>query len=160
MSKLIGSMRHRFLVLALFLSGLAISQAWDAPPANACGYVAVAQISPETPTYQSSSNTVTSPGTVNQSPDWHCLVHQVYVRQQSKHCGFWGCNWHTGAASFGNGRTTSWSATPARTCRDGTHRYRTRAGLSWWVWSGPGLQYTLHSEHGDSAIQPEFTCPG
>lgn len=127
--------------------------------AVACSPAATYVIKANTPTLESSS--VESTGSVTQTPNWYCLVDQVWLRGQTKVCGFWGCNWHTKANAAHNGRTSSWSNSVTQSCRGGTHRYRTQTGMSFRTISGHiGVipTYAYHLKTVESAVQPELTC--
>lgn len=127
--------------------------------AVACSPAATYVIKANTPRLEGSS--VKSTGSVTQTPNWYCLVDQVWLRGQTKVCGFWGCNWHTKASAAHNGRTSSWSNSVTQSCRGGTHRYRTQTGMSFRTISGhAGIlpTYAYHLKIVESAVQPEFTC--
>ncbi len=127
--------------------------------AAACSLAATFYVKSRTPVLEGSS--VKTPGSVTQVPNWYCLVEQIWVTGQTKVCGFWGCDWHTKATNSHSGRTASWSATATQNCRSGTHRYRTRSGISYRHVSGlVGIIPTNTIEHKwvESTVQPEFTC--
>lgn len=90
---------------------------------------------------------------LQQSPNYYCGS-SLRIIAQRKVCGFWGCNYHTGAgnkADSGNvgatGSTTKLWAEQG--CYSGTHRYRNRADAFfphpsvWWVHTySAGIEYT------------------
>ena len=96
---------------------------------------------------------VTSQGSVTQSPDWYCLVESVWLRGQTKVCGFWGCNWHTKAGSGSDGQESYWSDSVSQDCRSGPHRYRTETGIGYRVLSGL-IATRLHTETGTVGLRP------
>ncbi len=125
----------------------------------ACSPAASYAIKADTPSLKSSS--VKSTGSVTQTPNSYCLVDQLWLRGQTKVCGFWGCNWHTKASTSSNGRISDWSASVTQDCRGGTHRYRTQTGMSYRTISGHiGIipTYSYHTKTHESTIKPEFTC--
>ena len=75
--------------------------------ALACSPAASYVVKANTPSLEGSS--VKNTGSVTQTPNWYCLVDQLWLRGQTKVCGFWGCNWHTKASTTHNGRTSNWS---------------------------------------------------
>ena len=154
------SMRIVVLAAVLIISSIALQAADQRPAAAyACNWSMTYYLQPGNPELDGSS--VTSQGSVTQSPDWYCLVESVWLRGQTKVCGFWGCNWHTKAGSGSDGQESYWSDSVSQDCRSGTHRYRTETGIGYRVLSGligvfPTNSYEEAREY--SPVKPEFSC--
>lgn len=106
-------------------------------------------------------SSVNSSGRVVQLPSWYCFVQYVWVRGQTKVCGFWGCNWHTKRYLGDDGRTSDWSGSVSQDCRTGLHRYRTLAGIDFRTVSigRAGISVSsYHSKPTPSAGEPQFLC--
>ena len=158
--RVLNASRVTAFAIMLIVTSIALQVKREQPAAALeCSIAMAYLLEPGDP--QLDNRSVTSTGTVTQFPKWYCLVDSVWLRGQTKVCGFWGCNWHTKASVGDNGRTSPWSARVSQDCRTGTHRYRTETGIGYRVLTGFLGVIPTHSyleDRGYSVVKPEFSC--
>ena len=80
---------------------------------------------------------------------------QTQTVNQTKACGFWGCSWEDRQASgWVNAAEGTTRTASSFTCREGTHRYRTKQEARFPQIGDSGPVYEAAYSHNE----PEFTC--